>query len=129
MIEVLCVGAGGFVGAICRYLTGIAFASHLYNGIFPLSTLCINLAGSFLIGLFSVCIPALSPQNPHPLLFLSTGLLGGFTTFSTFSLESVGLLESGEFGVAIGYMVLSIVLCVAGAFAGRMLGNLLCAQS
>lgn len=62
MIEVLCVGAGGFVGTICRYLIGIVFASHLYNGIFPLSTLCINLAGSFLIGLFSVCIPALTPK-------------------------------------------------------------------
>ena len=129
MIEVLCVGAGGFIGAICRYLFGLALTGNIFGSAFPMTTLLINLIGSFLIGLFSVCVPQWFGGNPRALLFLSTGILGGFTTFSTFSLETVGLFETGEWFLGIAYAVLSVVLCVIGALVGRLIGQVIMPQN
>ena len=87
----LIVGCGGFIGALLRYLCS-QFLGGISTGAFPLATFVINLLGSFLIGVMSVLLPAAFPNSRLPLLFVSTGILGGFTTFSTFSLETFGLI-------------------------------------
>jgi CrcB protein len=111
----LVVGAGGALGAIIRYLFQL-LPVRLQNG-FPVVTLSINLIGAFCLGL----IAALSENadvDPRLPLFLKIGLCGGFTTFSTFSMEAMDLLREGKFIIAIFYMALSVVLCVtAVAFA------------
>lgn len=119
MIPCICVGLGGFVGASLRYLCGLL----PFAGGFPLITLLINLTGSFCIGL----IAAISGQwlSPNLTLFLKTGLCGGFTTFSTFSLETFQLIDGGKTPVAIAYGVLSVCLCLLGVFLGSALGNAL----
>ena len=119
MVSCICVGLGGFVGAMCRYLCGlIPIASS-----FPLITLLINIVGSLLIGF----ITTISGQwmSPHLLLFLKTGVCGGFTTFSTFSLETFQLLGDGKPGIAVAYAAFSIILCLAGVFLGTTLGRMI----
>ena len=96
MIAALCVGAGGFCGAIARYLLGLL----PYQGQFPLITFVINFTGAVAIGAVVEAAsirPGMLP--PNAVLFLKTGLCGGFTTFSTFSLETLCLLERGEYAI------------------------------
>lgn len=125
MLNVLIVGCGGFIGAALRYLVSLG-VTGVYAHVFPLGTLIVNVVGSFLIGVFSICLPHFLPNNKEALLFLTTGLLGGFTTFSTFSLESITLFEGGQYGIAGGYMALSLAACILGVFAGRILARALC---
>lgn len=120
----LIVGCGGFIGAALRYLCS-DLLSGVSAGSFPLATALINFTGSLLIGLFSVLLPHLFPDTKYPLLFASTGVLGGFTTFSTFSLETFGLIEEARYGMAATYAVGSVVVCVAGVCAGRLLARAL----
>jgi CrcB protein len=110
------VGAGGALGAIGRYLMGRI--PVLQVGAFPLSTLVVNFLGAVLIGL--VCRGARAPggMEEHLLLFLKVGLCGGFTTFSTFSLEGAGLLQEGKAALFFVYTVLSLCLCLGGVFLG-----------
>ena len=86
---------------------------------FPLATLLINLAGSFLIGALSETA-AVYAVNDRLLLFLKVGVCGGFTTFSTFSLETVNLFECGKYGLGVIYAIVSVLLCVAGVFLGKL---------
>lgn len=116
------VGAGGFVGAVFRYLVG--FIPQLQRGAFPLATLLINVAGAVLIGAVAEKAGSVSGMNPALLLFLKVGVCGGFTTFSTFSLEGVGLLESGRTGLFFLYALLSVALCLGGVLLGRTLVSL-----
>lgn len=117
-VNCLAVGMGGFCGAVFRYLLG--FIPGYYYLDFPLGTMLINLAGAFCIGMLGGLIPAglLSSQQQ---LFLKTGLCGGFTTFSTFSLETLNLLEQGHVLEAGSYVFCSVVLCVIGVFFGKLL--------
>ena len=117
-VNCLAVGMGGFCGAVFRYLLG--FIPGYYYLDFPLGTMLINLAGAFCIGMLAGLIPAglLSSQQQ---LFLKTGLCGGFTTFSTFSLETLNLLEQGHLLEAGSYVFCSVVLCVIGVFFGKLL--------
>lgn len=119
MINLLLVALGGAVGASLRYLFGMIPFKGM--GVFPLSTLLINLLGSFLIGF----VVSLSGRafGERTTLFLKTGFCGGFTTFSTFSLENMTLIQNGNFGTAALYMGLSFVLCVAGCAAGFSVGK------
>ena len=114
------VGRGGGAGAICRYLMGML--PVLQRGAFPLATLTINLLGSFLIGLIAQRANGPSGMDPNLVLLLKVGFCGGFTTFSTFSLESLTLLEEGRWGMFTLYAVLSVVLCIAGAALGKAVG-------
>ena len=116
----LAVGIGGFVGAIGRYL--LSFVSGYYFLEFPLGTMLINLTGAFCIG-FIAGITPLGVLSEQQQLFFKTGLCGGFTTFSTFSLESVTLLQRGRTGLALAYMALSAGLCLAGVLAGQWLSR------
>ncbi len=97
MMSVLCVGAGGFVGAVSRYGLGlIPLASGL-----PLVTLLINLVGSVVIGAVAEAASLAPTALPREaVLFLKVGLCGGFTTFSTFSLETLELIEGGQWALA-----------------------------
>jgi len=115
----LFVGAGGMFGAIARYLMGL-LPLRLQNG-FPLITLGINLLGAFCIGLIAAQAGKNPSIDPRLLLLLKVGICGGFTTFSTFSLEALTLLQSGKYLVGLSYMILSTALCVAAAAAAQIL--------
>lgn len=116
MLNSLWIGAGGFVGANLRYWLGAAIAGR---GGLP-ATFFINIAGALLIGLISGWA-ARYDLNPQILLFLKVGLCGGFTTFSTFALESTQMLQNGQWIMAGCYMILSVILCVAAVFLGESL--------
>lgn len=129
MIAQLCaVAAGGAIGATARYLVGfaapaIAAALHVPDG-FPAATFAVNFVGCFTIGILSAAFDG-GPWNGHSSwrLFAITGVLGGFTTFSTFGLETVELLENGSAAMAAANVSVSLVVCLAGVVAGRALGN------
>lgn len=119
MINCIAVGLGGFVGAVLRYLLGlIPFAQ---SSSFPFITLLINLVGSFAIGVISQLAYERDSTNTPLTLFLKVGVCGGFTTFSTFALESGNLIQNGRTISAAVYVVLSVALCVAGAILGKLI--------
>ncbi|MDO5580871.1 MAG: fluoride efflux transporter CrcB [Planctomycetia bacterium] len=118
MLECLCVGLGGFLGALGRYLFGLIPIS---NTQFPFTTLLVNLLGSILIGIFSEYSFRISPLRENVRLFLQVGLCGGFTTFSTFSLETMNHLDKGRFGIGFLYVLLSVGLCLFGIILGRLI--------
>ena len=122
MIQTLAqVAAGGAIGASARYLV-VAWATRFFGAGFPLGTLVVNVIGSLAIGVFAVIL--LSPKGNAPISpLLITGVLGGFTTFSAFSLDVIRLIEAGRMGTAALYMVLSVILsllaCVLGMWMAR----------
>lgn len=116
MLKCVLVGAGGFIGAVLRYLIGLIPIKGNYA--FPFKTLFINVAGAFMIGI----ITALAERkniNPNLVLMLQVGVCGGFTTFSTFAYETSGLIKNGNTAQAVIYAVLSVVLCVLAVFAAQ----------
>ncbi len=119
MNEVLAVGAGGAIGAVCRFLLG-AVIPRQESG-FPLGTFLINLIGAFAIGLVTVLAVKYSLPGSKWVLFAKTGICGGFTTFSTFSLESFELIRSGRISTALIYMCLSLVLGVCAVLLAEKL--------
>ena len=122
MLECLFVGLGGFIGSVARYLIGL-LAVETASG-FPVKTFCINLLGSFLLGIVSESALRDPGISRNLVLFLQIGVCGGFTTFSTFSSEALKLFAGGRQGVALSYMVLSVVLglvcCYGGWLVARM---------
>ncbi|QDV08290.1 Putative fluoride ion transporter CrcB [Planctomycetes bacterium Poly30] len=114
--ELLLVGAGGFVGAILRYLVAVWLAGST----FPFATLLVNVVGSFCIGVAAGLMEKGSWIEAHR-HFVAVGVLGALTTFSTFSLETVGLLRTGQHGAAAASIVLNVVLALAAARAGLAL--------
>jgi len=114
----LAVAAGGALGSIARYLVGIG-STRLFGLGFPWGTLLINFGGSFLIGVF-VELFALKWDLPQEArVFLTVGICGGFTTFSTFSLDAYLLMERGDWGLAAAYIIGSVVLSI-GALVGAL---------
>lgn len=110
---VLQVALGGALGAVARY--GVSILARRWPG-FPVATIAVNIAGSFLMGVIVVVLAHKSGQRFAP--FLMTGLLGGFTTFSAFSLDAITLWERGHAGQAAFYVLGSVVLSLAAIFAG-----------
>lgn len=108
----IAVGIGGVVGALLRY--GLALAmKHAPSGIFPLATLLTNLIGSFFLAFLTMYLFRMGRLHPRTATAIGTGVIGAFTTFSTFSVETMRLLQAGKIGMA--------ALYVAGSAAGGLL--------
>lgn len=117
ILECVFVGAGGALGAICRHLIGKFPVKESIT--FPITTLFINLLGAFIIGLIVSLAEKHTGFDPRLVLFLKVGVCGGFTTFSTFSLESMQLFQDGRVFAGILYIFLSVALCISAVFAAQ----------
>lgn len=122
-LNCIAVGAGGFLGAVSRYLMGMI--PFLQKGSLPYHTLLINVLGAILIGMIVKTADSTELLSPAAVLFLKVGVCGGFTTFSTFSLESLDLLQSGRPAAFAVYALASVALCVAGVLGGKWLAGTL----
>jgi CrcB protein len=120
MKQVLLVGLGGCLGAIARYKLGGAVLHHTLTWRFPLSTLLVNILGCLVAGVIAGCIERLDWFSPDTRIFLLTGMLGGFTTFSAFGVDTVFLLRRGEVSVALAYVGLSVVCGLAALWLGML---------
>lgn len=113
----LLVGLGGGLGSIFRYLS-VLFVHKHYTGAFPLATLLINLLGSLLIGILFGYMERYQWSNPDLKFLFIVGFCGGYTTFSSFSIENINLMQSGETAVAFAYIGLSVVLSLTATWVG-----------
>jgi fluoride exporter len=120
MTQALLVAGGGAVGSLLRYYVGIWWLRAAGPN-FPWGTLTVNVVGGFLIGLLAELIARKLGGSTELRLLLITGFLGGFTTFSAFSLDTILLLERGSFATAILYVVISVVFSLAAVVAGLLL--------
>lgn len=114
-MNIIAVGLGGFVGAVCRYLMGLIPVNEVTQ--FPIKTFIINIIGCIVIGIIAVVATKNNTLNPRWLLFLKVGVCGGFTTFSTFALESTELIKNGNGYIALMYMLGSVIVGVSVIFA------------
>lgn len=121
-MQFVAVAAAGAVGALLRWRIGVAFTARS----FPWSTLGINLAGSFLLA-FLLAGPATNRLSETTTLAITVGLLGSFTTFSTFGYESITLIRDGRIGLAASYIAASLVGGLACAALGYAFGRALSA--
>lgn len=115
--SILLVGIGGFVGSVARYLVAILFAGQVAS-VFPIATLTVNVVGCFVIGILFGLFDRGSILSPEWRMLLTTGFCGGFTTFSTFSYESLRLMQDGEYFYLAGYVLISVVVGLAATYAG-----------
>ena len=120
------VAIGGAMGSLARFWLTDAMA-QLTGTKFPWGTLLINVTGAMVIGVVAALtlIPGRSALHPDMRLFLMTGLCGGFTTFSAFSLQTLDLLQAGALGSALGYIAGSVLLCLLAVWGGWALGRLI----
>lgn len=116
--RILIVAAGGAVGSVARYLIGVAFVAKLGPG-FPWGTLLVNVVGSGLLG----ALLQASRLPPNLLLGLGTGVMGGFTTYSTFNAETFRYLDAGAYGHASLYVGVTLVGCLVSCLLGFTLGR------
>jgi len=117
MTHLLYVALGGAVGASLRHLVNVA-GLRLLGSHFPWGTAVVNVVGSFVMGLFIAFLARHAVGSQELRLFVATGLLGGFTTFSAFSLDFALLWERGAVSLALAYALGSVVLSIAALFAG-----------
>jgi CrcB protein len=122
--NILLVGFGGAIGSIARYLSQ-KYIYEWHPHPFPFGTFLVNIAGCFLIGVFYGLMEKGNILTPEWRLFLTTGLCGGFTTFSTFAYENVILLKTGDFIYLGLYIAGSVVLGIAAAFGGVVILKLI----
>jgi CrcB protein len=121
MQHVLLVGAGGFVGSAFRYLVSTSVQRWLGESWLPYGTLAVNIAGCFLIGLLAGLADSRQLLTEETRLVLMIGLLGGFTTYSTFAYDALALLRNGGIAAAIAYVVLHIVVGIAAVWLGHLI--------
>lgn len=124
-MNVLLVALGGAIGSVARYLAG-AFIANRFGPDFPWGTFIVNVSGSFLIGaILSFVGGGLLPAGARP--FLAVGVMGGYTTFSTYSHETLQLMQGGEFGAAmlnaLGQVITGLIAVYLGVVLGRALGG------
>ena len=118
------VGIGGSLGAALRYLVSRIFLRFELAATFPFATLLVNLVGCFLIGLIASIVPNIE-NNQLTRLFLLTGIVGGFTTFSAFGMETFDLIQDGSSIAAAGYVAASVVLGLLAVCAGVLLAGII----
>ena len=123
MTTIAAIAAGGAIGAVMRFGLARWVQGGLDTG-FPAGTLAVNVLGSLVMGFASIWLLERSSLPPEARLFVLTGLLGGFTTFSAFSLETLVLMEEGEIGRAFLYVVASVSVCLGAAWLGMTAGRL-----
>lgn len=121
-MEVIVVGCGGFLGAIARFLVG-KFSAKMLGNYLPYGTLVVNICGSFLLALFYTLIAHKLPVSNHTRIFIGVGFMGAFTTFSSFSVETLNLVKSGGVALALTNVALNVVLSLAAAYAGMALAK------
>lgn len=127
MRKYICIGCGGFIGAILRYLIkGIKISGYHEN--IPLNTLLINVSGAFIMALILTAALELWALNSDIRLGITTGFLGAFTTFSTLCKEIAGLLYQGDYFSAISYLTLSTVLGLGAAYLGIAAAREICSK-
>jgi CrcB protein len=114
----LLIALGGAAGSVLRYLLGRVVQGTSSSG-FPIGTMVVNVSGCFLIGIFVRQFMNMQ-LSPELRALLIVGFCGGFTTFSTFSAETIGLIEGGEYARASTYVVLSVGLCLLATLGGMM---------
>jgi CrcB protein len=115
--RMLAIAAGGALGALLRYWASTAVHARLGTA-FPYGTLLVNVAGSLLMGFLYIWLLERVAEGPALRAFLLVGLLGAFTTFSTFSLETLNLVETGQVARALANIVASVTLCIGAAGLG-----------
>lgn len=118
--ELLLVAVGGALGSIARYGVSVA-AARMVGPNLPVGTFVVNVVGSFAMGVFIGLLALRFSGSPAIRLFVAVGILGGFTTFSSFSLDAVTLYERGDVLLAGGYVIASVVLSLAALFGGLSL--------
>ncbi len=122
MLQVLLVAIGGGIGSVTRYLVGGWFASR-FGVAFPYGTLVINVTGSFIIGLFLTFAQDRIWFGPNWHVFFAVGLVGGYTTFSTFEYETIRLLQNGQVLSGVVYLIGSVLTGTIATIAGIALGS------
>jgi len=120
MLNVILVAVGGAIGSVARYLTG-QFALRQFGPNFPWGTLVVNIVGSLAIGIFAELIARRFSAPQEWRLFIITGFLGGFTTFSAFSLDVAALADRGDLFLALIYIATSLLVSLFAVFAGLAL--------
>jgi len=124
MNHVLAIAGGGAVGAVLRYWISSGVYALIGRG-FPYGTLVVNVLGSLVMGFLYIWLLERMPGGVAMRAFLLIGLLGAFTTFSTFSVETLNLMEAGQIASAVLNTLLSVVLCIGAAALGVMLARLI----
>ncbi len=122
LIELVAVAAGGALGSVARYLVGRVINEHI-TGVFPWSTLVVNVSGCFLIGLLCALISRNEGFSEVWRLFLVVGFCGGFTTFSTFANENYLLFDAHRLGIVALYAGLSLALGLIAVYSGYAIGR------
>ncbi len=123
MNAILLVASGGAIGSVARYLVGILLA-RILGVAFPWGTLTVNVVGGLLMGLFIELLARLFEGSPELRLFVAVGILGGFTTFSSFSLDVAVLWERGELVAVLIYVLASVILSIGALFLGLWLARI-----
>ena len=124
MIQILAIAAGGAVGSVLRYAVSTGVYSVLGRN-FPYGTLAVNVIGSFLMGLLFVLMVERLDMSAVWRMAILVGFLGAFTTFSTFSIETVNLLQGGDFMRAFLNVTVSVAFCLVATWVGFRLGRLI----
>ena len=122
MTNLLLVAIGGALGASLRHLSGTA-ALRIMGAGFPWGTLFVNVLGSLVMGLFIAWMTKRTGASNEMRLFVATGILGGFTTFSAFSLDVVNMVERGAMAGAFGYIAASVIISLSAVFIGLWFGR------
>ena len=125
LLKLFFVGLGGFIGASLRYITGLFIGRFAIETQFPYGTFVVNMVGCLLIGFLAGISDARGVLNDTARAFVFTGMLGAFTTFSTFSYETMGLFQNGQTSPALTNLGLQIVLGLLAVWGGLQLAKLI----